>query len=176
MGKEAYDKTGETDNQFGFKVNTPFLLRSRLPMQRVMECYGASYTSQKSYYKNRKAQLWTFDPVSKTIRNKNWTNYAMSTASDWLRCQPFNSRWFQLFKWQAPTLSNEKDLKKVASVQSALDTEKKYIYMRKREGKQHQQWDLIYQKDWVEEPGKGKMNTDFGLRVDTDFHIVSTLG
>jgi hypothetical protein len=51
----TYDKTGETDNQFGFKVNTPFLFRSRLPMQRVMECYGASYTSQKVYYKNRKA-------------------------------------------------------------------------------------------------------------------------
>jgi hypothetical protein len=30
--------------------------------------------------------------------------------------------------------------------------------MRKREGKQHQKWDLIYQKDWIEEPGKGKMN------------------
>jgi hypothetical protein len=90
----TYDKTGETDNQFGFKVNTPFLFRSRLPMQRVMECYGASYTSQKSYYKNRKAQLWTFDAVSKTIRNKNWTSYAMSVASDWLRCQPMNSRWF----------------------------------------------------------------------------------
>jgi hypothetical protein len=55
MGDEAYDKTGEIDNQFGLKANTPFLLRSRLPMQRVMECYGASYTSQKSYYKNRKA-------------------------------------------------------------------------------------------------------------------------
>jgi hypothetical protein len=94
MGDEAYDKTGETDNQFGFKVNTPFLMRSRLPMQRVMECYGASYTSQKVYYKNRKAQLWTFDPVSKTIRNKNWTNYAWSVSSDWLRCQPMNSRWF----------------------------------------------------------------------------------
>jgi hypothetical protein len=48
--------------------------------------------------------------------------------------------------------------------------------MRKREGKKHQQWDLIYQSDWVEEPGKGKMNNDFGMRVDTDFYIVSGLG
>jgi hypothetical protein len=100
----------------------------------------------------------------------------MSTTSDWLRCQPFNSKWFQLFKWQAPYFFNEKDNTKIASVQNAEDVENKYIYMKKREGKQHQQWDLIYQKDWVEEPGKGKMNRDFGLRVDTDFHIVSGLG
>jgi hypothetical protein len=71
---------------------------------------------------------------------------------------------------------NEKDHNKVASVQGAIDTENKYIYMRKREGKKHQEWDLIYQKDWIEEPGKGEMNTDFGFRVDKDFYIVSSLG
>jgi hypothetical protein len=71
---------------------------------------------------------------------------------------------------------NEKDHNKIASVQGAIDTENKYIYMRKREGKKHQEWDLIYQKDWIEEPGKGEMNTDFGFRVEKDFYIVSSLG
>jgi hypothetical protein len=31
-------------------------------------------------------------------------------------------------------------------------------------------------KDWAGEPTKGQMNKQFGLKVDTDFHIVSTLG
>jgi hypothetical protein len=31
-------------------------------------------------------------------------------------------------------------------------------------------------KNWRGEPTKGNMNTKFGLKVDTDFHIVSTLG
>jgi hypothetical protein len=80
------------------------------------------------------------------------------------------------FQMASSLSSNEKDHAKIASVQSAVDTENKYIYMRKREGKTHQQWDLIYEKDWVQEPTKGNMNNDFGLRVDTDFHIVSGLG
>jgi hypothetical protein len=31
-------------------------------------------------------------------------------------------------------------------------------------------------KDWKGEPKKGQWNREFGLKVDTDFHIISRLG
>ena len=39
MDKEA---TEGLDKDFGFKINEPFYIRSRLPMGRVMEAIGAS--------------------------------------------------------------------------------------------------------------------------------------
>jgi hypothetical protein len=78
MGDQAYDKKGTLDNDFGFVALEPFYLRSKLPMERVVECVGASNSVIKKWYKNRKAQQWRFDPVSKTVRNMNWTSYVFS--------------------------------------------------------------------------------------------------
>jgi hypothetical protein len=94
MGDEAYKKKGQTDTDFGFVVEEPFYFRSKLPMQRVVECVGASNAVLKKWYNNRKAQQWRFDPVSKTIRNRNWTSYALSMEGSNLRCRSQNSRWF----------------------------------------------------------------------------------
>jgi hypothetical protein len=93
--KDQYTKTGKMSRHgFGFLAMEPFYLRSKLPMQRVAECVGASNVTLKKWYKNRKAQQWRFDPVSKTIRNMNWTSYAMSMEGNNLRCRSMNSRWF----------------------------------------------------------------------------------
>jgi hypothetical protein len=43
------------DPTTGFRVNELFLFRSRLPMQRVAECVGASNIALKKWAKNRKA-------------------------------------------------------------------------------------------------------------------------
>jgi hypothetical protein len=94
MGDQAYDKKGTLDNDFGFVALEPFYLRSRLPMERVVECAGASNSVIKKWYKNRKAQQWRFDPVSKTVRNMNWTSYVFSMEGANLRCRSMNSRWF----------------------------------------------------------------------------------
>jgi hypothetical protein len=48
--------------------------------------------------------------------------------------------------------------------------------MYKKNGKIHQQWDLVYTKDWKGEPTKGQWNREWGFKVDTDFHVISTLG
>jgi hypothetical protein len=55
---------------FGFYANRPFYLRSRLPMQRVMECIGANNITLRRWRKNTKAQQFYFDPVSKTIKSQ----------------------------------------------------------------------------------------------------------
>jgi hypothetical protein len=94
MGNEAYRKKGQQSKGFGFIVDETFYLRSTLPMQRVAECVGASNVSIKKWYKNRRAQEWRFDPVSKTIRNRNWTSYVFSMEGTNLRCRSMNSRWF----------------------------------------------------------------------------------
>jgi hypothetical protein len=84
MGDEAYQTKG-VDKDFGFEVNQEFYFRSKMPMQRVMECVGANNVVQKR---------WIFDPISKTIRNRNWTSYVFSMESTYLRCRSMNSRWF----------------------------------------------------------------------------------
>jgi hypothetical protein len=91
---DDYRKKGQMSKGTGFIVDEPFYLRSRLPMQRVVECVGASNATIKKWALNRKAQMWRFDSTSKTIRNMNWTSYVFSQEGANLRCRSMNSRWF----------------------------------------------------------------------------------
>ena len=70
---------------------------------------------------------------------------------------------------------NEKERNKVMEVQSGRDAENTNIVMYAKNGKIHQQWNLVYASDWKPEPTKGQWNREFGFRVDKDFHIVSAL-
>jgi hypothetical protein len=94
MGDQAYDKKGTLDRDFGFIAMEPFYLKSRLPMERVVECVGANNAVIKKWAKGRKAQEWRFDPVSKTVRGMYWTSYCLSQEGANLRCRSMNSRWF----------------------------------------------------------------------------------
>jgi hypothetical protein len=94
MGSEAYRKKGQMSKNTGFIVDEVFYLRSKLPMQRVVECAGASNVTLKKWANNRKAQQWRFDSTSKTIRNMNWTSYVLNQEGANLRCRSMNSRWF----------------------------------------------------------------------------------
>jgi hypothetical protein len=54
--REVYTKKGSMSRRgFGMLADTPFYLRSKLPMQRVAECVGANNVTLKKYAKNRKA-------------------------------------------------------------------------------------------------------------------------
>jgi hypothetical protein len=61
-------------------------------------------------------------------------------------------------------------------VHGGVDTENRDIVMTAFNGKKHQQWDLIYAKDWKGEPGTGEWNREYGFIVNKDFHIISLLG
>jgi len=67
---------------FGFYINRPFYLRSRLRMQRVAECHGANNVWLRRWRKNVTAQQYYFDNVTKTIRSQQWKNYAMEIQSN----------------------------------------------------------------------------------------------
>jgi hypothetical protein len=87
------------NEDFGFQVNRPFYLRSRLPMQRIVQCHGATHVRLNRWLKNRKDQQFFFEPVSKTIRSNNWKNYALEIQSNGghpnLRfTSGINSRWW----------------------------------------------------------------------------------
>ena len=68
--------------EFGFHANRPFYFVSRLPMNRIAECIGASQVRLKRWRKNQNAQQWTFDPVAKVIRSNHWKNYIMEIPSN----------------------------------------------------------------------------------------------
>jgi hypothetical protein len=69
-------------DDFGFHINRPFYIVSRLPLKRVVQCHGATHVRLNRYIKNRKDQQYYFDSVSKTIRSNNWKNYAMEIQSN----------------------------------------------------------------------------------------------
>jgi len=87
------------NEDFGFHVNRPFYIVSRLPMQRVVQAQGNNNIALNRWVKNRAAQQWWFDPVSKTIRSQHWKNYCMeipsSGAANELRITgTISSRWW----------------------------------------------------------------------------------
>jgi len=49
------------------------------------------------------------------------------------------------------------------------------VIVYNKHGKINQQWDIIYADEWKGDPKKGEMNEDFGLKVETDFYVVSQL-
>jgi hypothetical protein len=64
----------------------------------------------------------------------------------------------------------------VMEVSGSVDAENRQITMTAKHGRKSQIFELIYLKDWKGEPTTGEWNKDYGLKVNTDFHIVSTLG
>jgi hypothetical protein len=61
-------------------------------------------------------------------------------------------------------------------VSGGADAENRDIYMVKFHGRTSQQWDLVYAKDWKGEPTTGEWNREYGMIVNKDFYIISTLG
>jgi hypothetical protein len=80
-----------------------------------------------------------------------------------------------MFRMQGKFLTNIKN-HKVMDVSSNRDVENQNIHMWKKHGGLNQQWDVIYADQWKGEPKKGELNKEYGMRVDTTFHIVSRMG
>jgi hypothetical protein len=78
-----------------------------------------------------------------------------------------------MFRMKGAYLTNEKG--KVMDVQGGIDAENRDIIVYSRNGKIHQQWDVIYADKWKRDPKKGELNKRFGFYVERDFYIVSRL-
>jgi hypothetical protein len=79
-------------------MSRPFYIRSRMPMRRVVECISANNLVIRRYVKNRVAQNFFFDGVSKTIKSQQWKHVSMDITSNGgssnLRMTTTNSRWW----------------------------------------------------------------------------------
>jgi hypothetical protein len=56
LDKAEAIRTKGFNKEFGFHINRPFYLRSRMPMQRIAECHGANNVWLKRWRKNVAAQ------------------------------------------------------------------------------------------------------------------------
>jgi hypothetical protein len=56
LDKAEGEQTKGMSNEWGFHINRPFYLRSRLPMKRIAECHGANNVWLKRWRKNVAAQ------------------------------------------------------------------------------------------------------------------------
>jgi hypothetical protein len=78
-----------------------------------------------------------------------------------------------MFRYEGSQVVNEKG--KVLEVQGGIDQENRNIGVNQRNNKIHQQWDIVYVDEWKGEPTKGQLNERFGLYVERDFYVVSSL-
>jgi len=82
VDKAAETETKGLNEEFGFFINRPFYIRSRMPMERVMEVHGAAWTRLNRWRKNVKSQQFYFDEKTKTVRSNHWKNYAIAIYSN----------------------------------------------------------------------------------------------
>lgn len=122
-------------------------------MRRMAECIGASNVTLKRYVKNRKAQQWYFDPISKTLKNNYWKSHSLHLQNSNVRCLSTTSRWWQIWRNQGAFVVNEKG--RVLDVSGAVDQENRNIEGQNKHGRINQQWDIVYVDEWKGEPGKG---------------------
>jgi hypothetical protein len=98
LDKAGAIRTKGFNKEFGFHINRPFYLRSRLPFKRIAECHGANNVWLKRWRKNVAAQQWYFDEVSKTLKNNYWKSHSLDIQSNGgsynVRCTTTNSRWW----------------------------------------------------------------------------------
>jgi len=78
-----------------------------------------------------------------------------------------------MFRYQGGFVTNEKG--KVMAVSGGLDNEQRNIVVENKNGKVHQRWKVVYVDEYEEEPTKGQLNKKFGLYVERDFYVVSSL-
>jgi hypothetical protein len=71
----------------------------------------------------------------------------------------------------------KQDVNKYLNVQGATDSEGRHIQCNEaKNGKIHQQWDVVYADQWKGEPGNGELNEEYGLYVGKPFNIISAMG
>jgi len=79
--KKVKEPTSGMNKDFGFKINKPFYIRSRLPMRRVIQIVGARNARINSFVKGRKSQQFIFDQRTKTIKSMQWRHRSLDIQS-----------------------------------------------------------------------------------------------
>jgi hypothetical protein len=86
------------NKKFGLEVNRPFFIVSKMWMNRVAECVGASNIVIKTLVRTNKGQQFYFDGGTKTIKSNQWKDRSITLSGKNLYMTTTSARWFQLFK------------------------------------------------------------------------------
>ena len=88
------------NEEFGFYINRPFYIRSRMPMKRVVTMHANHWIYLRRWTPAHKTHAqWRFDEKTKTIFNNNWKNVVMEIHGNgghpYVRSTgSVNSRWW----------------------------------------------------------------------------------
>jgi hypothetical protein len=81
VDEHKYKTTG-VDKQFGFPINKPFYLVSKLPMNRVIQLNGGSNLVLHRYIAGRTEQQFYFDAVTKTLKSQRYKDRSIEIVSN----------------------------------------------------------------------------------------------
>lgn len=96
-------QTKGLNKEFGLEIERPFFIVSKMWMNRVVECVGASNLVMKTLRTTNKGQQFYLDDKTQTIQSFQWKDRSITIQSNGrsnnLYMTTTNARWFQLFRW-----------------------------------------------------------------------------
>jgi len=116
-------KKNELNEKFGMVVDRSFYIVSQLPGRRYLDMVGNDFVIKTR--NGRTSQQWYFHQPSLTIRsrtnNQSW-DIVSNGGSNNIRITSTNSKWWQLFKYEAEHFVNMWN-KKALDVSGGKDVE-----------------------------------------------------
>jgi hypothetical protein len=170
-------KTEGLHEDYGFHINRPFYIVTKMGSGRAIEVQEGGNLVLKWKKYGGISQQFFFDNVSKTIKSKQYPDKSLDIQSAGrssnLQIWTTNGRWFEVFRIKKEMIVNERG--KVLDVAGGEDKEGANIIVWKMHNYKNQQWKIVYVDEDKPEPKKGELNSEFGLYVEREFHIVSNL-
>ena len=106
-------KTSGLYTPYQIHIGRAFIIRSRLPMQRVVTVIGGRNLVIQTHNRANQNQMFFLDPRTKTIKsvanNSKSIDIQSGGASSNLQVWSTNARWYQLFKYDNGAIVNVKD-------------------------------------------------------------------
>jgi len=86
------------NKEFGLEIERPFYFVSKMWMNRVVECHGATHLKLNTLNKANKGQQFYLDDKTQTISPVAWKGFAMTIVRNGLgnilKMDGINARWF----------------------------------------------------------------------------------
>lgn len=91
--KKAKERTRGLNEDFGFQINRPFYIITKMPSRRVAEAVGGGRNVVlKTLRKGARPQQFWFDQKRKTIVSQQWQDMSMEIRGHNLRMGKTNAR------------------------------------------------------------------------------------
>lgn len=175
---EALKTTG-LYHAMGLHLGRPFIIRSRMPMQRVLTVVGGRNVAIMTHDRTKETQIWFLDARSKSIKNVKHNSQSLdiqnSGTSTNLQIWNTNARWWQLFGYKDGYMTDIKD-NRVFDVAANRDAEGQNVILFKKHGGLNQQWDIVYLDEMPPPLSSGDFHPDYGMYCNREFSVVSKEG